>query len=29
MLVDALWGSCYDALPFILEWGTTYGIGAE
>jgi hypothetical protein len=28
MLVDALWGSCYDALPFILEWGMTYRIGA-
>jgi len=29
MLVDAPRGSCYDALPFILEWGMTYRIGAE
>ena len=28
-LVDAPRGTCYDALPFILEWGTTYRIGAE
>ena len=29
MLVDAPRGSCYDALPFILEWGMTYRIGSE